>query len=296
MKRLLAVVTILLCVIGMAHADTVILRDGQSYSGQTQKMSEINFTDAQGIKYRFPRKDVQSLVLNPTLDSVTLRSGKSYSGHFTGANPIAFTGSDGIEFEFPFRDIESIVFSDSGRYEAPPMNAKVIPPGSEISVRTDETIDSSNSQPGQLYRGAITEPVADAARAIAIPAGTPAQLLIRNISSGGAMHSPELVLDLYSVAIGGKEYRVDTSSIDESNRRGVGKNRRTAEFLGGGTAIGALLGGIFGGGKGAGIGALSGAGGGLLTQVFTRGQLVRVPAESVLRFRLERTLVLRPSQ
>jgi hypothetical protein len=53
------------------------------------------------------------------------------------------------------------------------------------------------------------------------------------------------------------------------------------------------MGGIFGGGRGAGIGALSGAGGGALTQVFTRGKEVRVPAESVLRFRLERQLVLR---
>jgi hypothetical protein len=52
------------------------------------------------------------------------------------------------------------------------------------------------------------------------------------------------------------------------------------------------MGGIFGGGRGAGIGALSGAGGGMLTQVFTRGKEVKVPAESVLRFRLERRLVL----
>jgi hypothetical protein len=71
-----------------------------------------------------------------------------------------------------------------------------------------------------------------------------------------------------------------------------GANRRTAELLGGGSGLGALLGGIFGGGKGAGIGALAGAGGGFATQAFTRGKEVRVPAESQLRFRLERNLVL----
>ena len=54
------------------------------------------------------------------------------------------------------------------------------------------------------------------------------------------------------------------------------------------------MGGIFGGGKGAGIGALAGAGGGFVTQAFTRGKEVRVPAESQLRFRLEKTLVLNP--
>ena len=87
----------------------------------------------------------------------------------------------------------------------------------------------------------------------------------------------------------------DESTIDETNRRGVGTNRRTAEFLGGGSALGALLGGVFGGGKGAGIGALAGAGSGFATQVFTRGKEVRIPAESVLRFRLVKALVLRPA-
>jgi hypothetical protein len=51
---------------------------------------------------------------------------------------------------------------------------------------------------------------------------------------------------------------------------------------------------VFGGGKGAGIGALAGAGGGALTQLFTRGKEISVPAETVMTFRLERTLVLHP--
>jgi hypothetical protein len=168
----------------------------------------------------------------------------------------------------------------------------VLPFGTNLIVRTDEKIDSSNSQTGQLYRATITESVMDAVGGQAIPAGAPAQLLIRQIETGGAVHSPELVLDLYSVTVDGKQYRVVTSNVDENSGRGVGKNRRTAEFLGGGAAIGALMGGIFGGGRGAGIGALSGTGGGLLTQVFTRGKEVKVPAESVLHFRLEHQLVL----
>jgi hypothetical protein len=55
-----------------------------------------------------------------------------------------------------------------------------------------------------------------------------------------------------------------------------------------------LMGAVFGGGKGAGIGALAGAGGGALTQLFTRGKEISVPAETVMTFRLERTLVLHP--
>ena len=87
---------------------------------------------------------------------------------------------------------------------------------------------------------------------------------------------------------------MDTADVDVNSKRGVGANRRTAEFGGGGAAIGALLGGIFGGGRGAGIGAAAGGGGGLLSQIFTRGKQVKVPAEASLTFRLDRTLVLRP--
>ena len=54
-----------------------------------------------------------------------------------------------------------------------------------------------------------------------------------------------------------------------------------------------MMGAIFGGGKGAGIGAAAGAGAGLLTQIFTRGKKVQVPAETTMRFRLDRTLVLK---
>jgi hypothetical protein len=224
---------------------------------------------------------------------VTLRNGKSYVGHFTGADPIGFTGAEGIQYQFPVHDIESLVFNDAGHLPPVPVHAKVIPFGTDIVVRTDETIDSTSTKTGQLYRATITESVPDAVGGVAIPAGTRAEMLIRQVTTGGAVHSPELVLDLYSVTVGGKQYSVVTSNVDENSRRGVGKNRRTAEFLGGGAAIGALMGGIFGGGRGAGFGALSGAGGGALTQVFTRGKKVSVPAESVLRFRLERQLVLR---
>jgi outer membrane lipoprotein SlyB len=102
------------------------------------------------------------------------------------------------------------------------------------------------------------------------------------------------VLDLYSIDVHGEEYRVDSSSVTESNKSGLGVNRRTAEWTGGGAGLGALMGAVFGGGRGAGIGALAGAGGGALTQLFTRGKEISVPAETTLTFRLEQTLVLHP--
>lgn len=284
--------TLVLCLATLASADTVVLRDGTSYLGQLQA-GAITFADAQGVRYEFPQHDVQSLVFGLS-DVVTLRSGKSYSGHFTGSNPVGFKDAQGIAYQFPTGDVDAIIFNHAGTAPAP-AGAKVIPSGSDLSVRTNEPIDSRNSYQGQTYSASITEDVLDTAGGVAILAGTAAQLLVRNTSTGGAVHSPELVLDLYSVTRDKKQYTVVTSDVDENNGKGVGKNRRTAEFLGGGSALGAFMGGLFGGGKGAGIGALTGAGGGFVSQVFTRGKEVRVPAETTLRFRLEKPLVLQPA-
>src|SRR5579884_1779549 len=64
----------------------------------------------------------------------------------------------------------------------------------------------------------------------------------------------------------------------------------TAGNTGWGAALGAIIGAIAGGGKGAAIGAASGAGAGALTQILTKGSAVRVPAETVLTFRLDKPL------
>lgn len=301
-RALLWLVVCSLCPIALA--DTVVLRDGTSYSGQylAGASKQVNFTDKQGIKYQFPLRDVQTLVFTASSDTVTLRDGKTYAGSYAGANMISFEDGQGIHYQFPLTDVESLILSASST--APraaeatkPVKrgeGKVIQVGTQISVRTNERIDSKSTKVGQLYSAEITEDVPDSAGGIAIPRGSAAQLLIRNVSTGGAVHSPELVLDLDSVTVGGKRYRVATSDVDENNKKGVGVNRRTGEMVGGGTGLGALVGALFGGGKGAAIGAVTGAGGGLATQLFTRGKEVKVPAETLMVFRLEKTLVLSP--
>jgi hypothetical protein len=296
-RYLLLLPVLFFCAALVALADTVILENGTSYSGQFTGApgGTINFTDGQGIQYQFPMADVRSLVFAEPNDTVTLRNGKSYSGHFTGNNPITFTDSLGIKYQFPIRDVTSLVFSRSATPNYPlPADAKVISLNTEVSVRTNESIDSATASEGQTFSGEISEDVPDSAGSVGIPKGSPAHLLIRHVSSGGVFHSPELVLDLESVTVKGRTYDVVTSDLFENNKRGIGKNKRTGELVGGGAALGTLMGAIFGGGKGAAIGAVSGAGGGAATQIFTRGKTVRVPAEATLTFRLEKTLVLSP--
>ena len=135
----------------------------------------------------------------------------------------------------------------------------VIPQGTDIVIRTDDSVRSGQGSSGQLYPATIEQDVYGSAGSVAIPAGTTAKLVVSNVRSGGAVHSPELVLDLYSIDVHGEQYRVDTSSVTENNKSGLGANRRTAWFAWGGAGIGALRGAVFGGGKGAGIRRPSGS-------------------------------------
>jgi hypothetical protein len=201
------------------------------------------------------------------------------------------------------KDISSLVLTSSGAAPEPTAavkeqarneHARIIPEGTEVTIRTEKRIDSEHAQDGELFPATVVNEVRDSAGGVAIPSGTPAKLVILNSKGHGAVSSSELVLDLYSIAVDGHTYRAITSNVVEKGKQGLGANKRTLEYTGGGTGLGALLGGIFGGGQGAGIGALAGAGGGALTQLFTRGHQVKVPAETTLTFRLERTLVLRP--
>src|SRR5207302_4188923 len=167
----------------------------------------------------------------------------------------------------------------------------VLPVGTEVSVRTDETIDSGKAVEGQTFAAEIAKDVQDANGGVVIPRGSNAQLVILSASRGGRIKgAADLILDLSSISIGGRRYRVDTADLAQKGRAGLGKNKRTGEFVGGGAALGAIIGAIAGGGRGAAIGAASGAGAGVATQVLTKGGSIRVPAESLLTFKLDEPL------
>jgi uncharacterized protein YcfJ len=128
---------------------------------------------------------------------------------------------------------------------------------------------------------------------IVIPHGSEATLIVRQVNEGGTLSNGNFVLDLDSVQVNGRRYRVNTTDLEARDQNGIGKNKRTGEMVGGGAVLGTLLGAIAGGGKGAAIGALAGAAAGGGAQVLTKGSEIRVPAETVLNFRLEQPLHLR---
>jgi len=173
------------------------------------------------------------------------------------------------------------------RYAQTYMEPVVVPAGAEIRVRTNQSIDVRDTTPGQTFAAQIEDDVRGVDGSIAIPRGANATLVTRYIEGDG-----DITLDMDSISVNGRRYRVSTEDKEVDNPKDLGKNKRTGEFVGGGAVLGAIIGAIAGGGKGAAIGAAAGAGGGAAAQVITRGKTVHVPAETVLRFRLDRPLRL----
>jgi hypothetical protein len=173
----------------------------------------------------------------------------------------------------------------------------VLPIGSRVPVRTEETIDSGTAAEGQTYAAEIADDVPDANGDTVVPRGANAQVIIRSATKGNRFHgTSDLVLDLQSISVGGKEYLVSTTDLQQKGRDGFGANKRTAAFTGGGAALGAIIGAIAGGGKGAAIGAGAGAGAGAIGQVATKGGAIKVPAETMLTFQLDKPVQIVAAQ
>ncbi len=178
-------------------------------------------------------------------------------------------------------------YDRNGRYDAYSPLAE-IDAGTYVPVRTVRTIDANRAD-GRIFPAVVDEDVWDDARRLAVPAiprGSAAELSVRTARDG------DLVLDLESVTVNGHRYAIAaTANRVESQPRGD-KGDRAATYVGGGAILGTIIGAIAGGGKGAAIGAAAGAGAGAAGLITTSGRTVRVPAESVVTFQLERSLAI----
>ncbi|MDP9053986.1 MAG: hypothetical protein M3N93_06740 [Acidobacteriota bacterium] len=272
-----------------------------------------------------------SLMAQGPSQTLTLRDGTQLNGRIVNADDhdLTFRERDGDMRHFNFGQVLSINFNQgwdsdrSGNYRErdrayqppppppppapeayarpsyppaspyPPQNDSyrgymTVPAGAEVSIRTNEGIDARDAAQGRSYSAEVARDVRDTNGNIVVPRGSEARLIVRNIGN-------QLALDLQSVNVNGRIYTLDTDELERGNQ-GIGTNKRTGEFVGGGAALGAVIGALAGGGKGAGIGALAGGAAGVGAQIITKGDRVRVPAESILNFRLESPLNLRPAR
>jgi outer membrane lipoprotein SlyB len=163
-----------------------------------------------------------------------------------------------------------------------------VPRGTEVTVRTNESIDGRSPSDFRVYTATIDRDVPGRTGEVLIPRGSQAELILRDADAD------TVLLDLESITVKGERLGVVSSPqsvpVNGERREGVGANKRTGKYVGGGAAIGAIIGAIAGGGKGAAIGAATGGGAGAVGQTVTRGRNVRLPAESLITFRLDQSL------
>ncbi len=167
-------------------------------------------------------------------------------------------------------------------------SANVIPQGTDIKVRTDTTIPAKPAADTR-YTATVSNDVMNNSGGVAIPRGSRAHLVAVPTEDG-----KDTYLDLRSVTVNGRRYELETRSSEKrsSTPGGLGANKRTGKYVGGGAAIGAVLGALLGGGKGAAIGAIVGGAGGAGAQVYT-GKNKELPAETQLSFKLAQDLEMR---
>lgn len=168
---------------------------------------------------------------------------------------------------------------------------EVVPAGKAITVRLNQTVGSKASNPGESFTATVAEPVMGEDGKVLIPKGSTASGTVEDAQPLGHFKGGALLrISLNSVEVEGKKYRIETASVTHTLK---GKGKRSAEMIGGGAGLGALVGGLAGGGKGALIGVAAGAGAGTAGAGLTGNKEIVLPAESAVSFKLSQPLQLK---
>jgi hypothetical protein len=166
---------------------------------------------------------------------------------------------------------------------APQRFAAVIPSGTPLHVRVDESIGTRRNRAGDQFSATLSEPIEVDGRTM-VPAGTEFAGHVTTAAASGRLKGRASIgLRLDSFRLNGREYPVQTSSVD---RVSASHKKRNAILIGGGAGLGAAIGAIAGGPQGALIGAGAGAGAGTAGAAATGRRQVGIGAETALRFTL----------
>ena len=277
---------------GSGQHATVLMRDGSELMGTVtaSSPSEITLAGDDKTTHTIPMSQVKSIEYDDAAAQASdtqSSAGNSGGGAAPSGSAAATRASSDRVHEHHYHPTQAEIHTKT----------YLVPDGTKVAVRTEDTIDSGKASEGQTYAAEVADDVLDGDGKVVIPRGSNAQIVIRSASKGGKIRgASDLVLDLQSISVEGQEYMVSTVDLQEKGRQGLGKNKRTAEMTGGGAALGAIIGAIAGGGKGAAIGAGAGAGGGALTQVLTKGGSIKVPSETVLTFQLDKPVKIVQAQ
>ena len=173
---------------------------------------------------------------------------------------------------------------------APAPAPVVIPAGTPITVRTQNSLSSATAQSGDSFSATLAEPIRVDGKEV-VPSGARAEGTVAEAHARGKIKgAASLRLELTRITINGTGYPIHTSMAGFAEK---GKGKRTAVATGGGAALGGIIGAIAGGGKGAGIGLLAGGAAGLAGGTLTGNKQIELPAETALTFKLKEPVTLK---
>jgi hypothetical protein len=248
-------------------------------------------------------------------DTLELKNGSQIKGKFLGGteSEISFQVGSTVQ-KYNVADITSLKFDLQGVADASSPQAQspfpdnpspvatvemkpayvTIPAGTQISVRTIDTIDSTRSQVGDRFEASLAEPLTLEGNVVVAKDALVYGRLTESKESGTFTGRSQLRLELTGIVVNEKTVPVVTGEYEATGKsRGASTAKRTV----GGGALGALIGAAAGGGKGAAIGAGIGAGAGAGSEIIIRGEQLKVPSETLLDFTLQQDVSIptRPS-
>ena len=193
-------------------------------------------------------------VLTPLVPAarLILRDGSVVNGDFISgtAETIVFQDGNGVRRRFETGQVRNIEF------ESAPAGAQrgrnpgiVVPAGGLVVLRVEGDIMRQYMAAGRTWTAVIVQDVVDESGKVAIPASSAATLIVRRTAAGTTLTVASYVLDLDSVRLGLHRYVAEPSE--------------------------------------GGLGRLIAASPAPVMPVLTSGPEIRVPAQTVLRFRLE---------
>ena len=270
-NRFLSAVALGLFFVGAATADTLELKDGRILKG----------------KYLGGTQAVLRFELNGEVQTFST----------TEIVALTFTGNPGHSAPTPApaaAPAETLAMAPTAGVASSLSGGNVtIPAGQSLLVRMIDSVDSSKNHVGDVFHASL-ETDLNVSNSIVARKGTDVYGRLANAQEAGHVSgSAELQLELTRIVIDGKDYPIVSSDY---SLRGKGRGSDTAKKVGVGAVAGAIIGAIAGGGKGAAIGAGVGSAAGAGVQVFTRGQQVKVPSETLLEFRLQQPVTVAPTQ
>jgi hypothetical protein len=220
-------------------------------------------------------------------DDVTALERKIRRHQDEGGSGTGVSSTEIRDVQDDIRQLRTDIASSSRRSSAAASGEIVVPQGTELSVRLEESISSADAKPEDTVRGTIERPVR-VDGIVAIPAGAEVRGTVHDVQPAERLRrSGKLQLEFDTLRIDGRTLNLRTRIVSLQDEA-AGKD--TARKTGIGAIIGGVVGGLLKGRTGALIGVL--AGGGVV--VAQKGEDVDLPEGTILKIRVERLVTIEP--